>query len=210
MPYIIARFFLFILSKLFFEYRVYGRGRVPKIGGVIIAPNHASYLDPIFIGIGTQRPVSFIARETLFRNFIFGNLIRMVHAFPIKRNFQDLGAMREAVLRLKKKQEVLLIFPEATRTKDGNLQQAKAGISFLAHSAGVPVVPVYIKGNYEVWPKGAKHINPAPVSVYFGEPLDFEEFLKQKRYDKPQDAYQPFADYIMENISSLRTICSPQ
>ena len=194
--HIAARFFLFILSKLFFGYKVYGRPNMPKKGGVIVAPNHASYLDPIFAGIGSYRLLNYIARETLFKNFFFGRILRAVSAFPIKRNFQDVGAMREALNRLKSGKPVL-VFPEATRTHDGNLQPAKAGISLLAHLAGVPVVPVYIKGSFEAWPKGAKRIKLTAVSVYFGEPMYFKG---------ASGDYQAFADGIMERIASLRTL----
>ena len=192
--HLMSRFFLFIGCKLFFGYKVYGKANMPKKGGVIVAPNHASYLDPVFVGVGSNRLLNYIARESLFRNFFFGNFIRIVGAFPIKRNFQDLGAIREAIKRLKKGNPVL-IFPEATRTTDGALQPVKGGISFLAHSANVPVVPVYIKGSFLVWPKGAKKIKLAPISVYFGEPMYFKGESKD---------YQAFADRIMENIAKLK------
>lgn len=203
MLYIIARFILYILCRIFLGYRIYGKNKVPKKGGVIIASNHASYLDPIFAGVGTYRPLHFMARESLFRNFFFGNLIWMVHAFPVKRNFQDVGAMREAVLRLKKG-KALLIFPESTRTLDGNLQEARAGISFLAHSAKVPVVPAYIKGSFQVLPKGAKRIKRVPVTISFTEPLNFEEFMKASKYSDASDAYKPFADLIMQRIAKIK------
>jgi 1-acyl-sn-glycerol-3-phosphate acyltransferase len=202
MPYILGRFVFFVLSRIFLGYSVYGRNNVPKAGPVIIASNHASYLDPIFAGCGTSRPLDFMARETLFRNFFFGGLIRMVHTFPVKRNFQDVGAMREAITRLKRG-HALLIFPEGTRTLDGNLQGAKAGISFLACSGGALVVPAYIKGSFTVLPKGAKHIRRAPVSISFGAPLDFSEYMSRNGYKEPSDAYQPFANFIMEKIASL-------
>jgi len=203
MLYLIGRLVFFVLALFFFKYRALGRESVPRTGGVIIASNHASYLDPIFVGIGTSRVLHFMARESLFENFFFSTLIRLVHTFPIKRNFQDVGAMREAISRLKKG-KALLIFPEATRTRDGNLQSAKAGISYLAYAAGVPVVPAYIKGSYEVLPKGARSIRPAPVRVYFGAPLDFSEFMNQADYKNVSDAYRPFADYIMQQIARLK------
>jgi 1-acyl-sn-glycerol-3-phosphate acyltransferase len=205
MLYILGRFVFYILAKVFLGYKSYNRSNVPSKGPLIVASNHASYLDPIFAGIGLYRPLDFMARETLFRNFFFGNLIRMVHSFPVKRNFQDVGAMREAVSRLKKGR-ALLIFPESTRTKDGRFQNAKAGISLLAHLGGAPVVPVYIKGSFEVLPKGARFLKIAPVSIFFGKVLDFKEFLKASGYDKPADAYKPFADLIMEKIASLRVL----
>lgn len=203
MLYILGRFVFFILSKIFLGYSVYGRNNVPKAGPVIIASNHASYLDPIFVGCGMRRSMNFMARDTLFRNFFFGTVLRGVHTFPVKRNFQDVGAIRKAISMLKKG-HALTVFPEATRTRDGNLQEAKAGISFLSHLGGAVVVPVYIKGSFEVLPKGAKSIKPAPVSVTFGRPLDFEEFLKKSNYEKPADAYKPFADFIMERIAGLK------
>lgn len=202
MFYIIARAILYILCKLLFGHKAYGRGNVPKKGGIIIAPNHASYLDPIFVGVGAHRCLHFIARESLFRNFFFAAILSNVRAFPIKRNFQDVGAMREAISLLKRGRAVL-VFPESTRTSSGNLQPAKAGISLLAHLGFAPVVPVYIKGNYAIWPKNRKSIKLMPVSVYFGRPLDFQEFVKVNKYAKISDAYQPFADYIMERIAEL-------
>ncbi|PIR66166.1 MAG: 1-acyl-sn-glycerol-3-phosphate acyltransferase [Candidatus Omnitrophica bacterium CG12_big_fil_rev_8_21_14_0_65_43_15] len=201
--HVIARFFLFIFCKLFFNYNACGRQNIPKTGGVIVAPNHASYMDPIFTGVGSRRLLNYIGRENLFSNFLIGRILRIVGAFPIKRNFQDLGAIREAIKRLKSGKPVL-IFPEATRTHDGNLQSVKGGISFLAHSAVVPVVPVYIKGSFNVWPRGAKTIKFSPVAVFFGKPLYFEEFLKQAQYTKASEAYQPFAERIMENIARLK------
>jgi len=66
------------------------------------------------------------------------------------------------------------------------------------------VVPVYIKGSFNVWPRGAKTIKFSPVAVFFGKPLYFEEFLKQAQYTKASEAYQPFAERIMENIARLK------
>ena len=203
MLYIIGRGIFFLLCKLIFGYKIYGRYNVPKTGAVIIASNHASYLDPIFIGIGTSRILSFMARESLFRNLFFAKIIGMVNTFPVKRDYQDVGAMREAIARLKQK-KALLLFPEGARTKDGNLQRAKAGISLLAYMASATVVPAYVKGSYEVLPKGARFVKCAPVSVYFGRTLDFDKFFKASRYNRPAEAYAPFADYIMEHIAKLK------
>jgi len=209
MLYILGRFIFFVLSKIFLSYNAFGRDNLPKKGAFIVASNHASYFDPIFIGIGMHQPLNFMARETLFKNPIFGAIIRSTHAFPVKRNFQDVGAMREAISRLKRGKP-LLVFPEATRTLDGNLQfeRVKGGISFLASEGGVSVIPAYIKGSYSVLPKGAKSIKVTPISVYFGKPLDFNEFVKSKAYQKQADAYKPFADFIMQEIAKLKENCN--
>ncbi len=193
----------FALSKIFFSYKIYGQENIPKRGGLIIASNHASYFDPVFVGIGTHRVLSYMARESLFKNFLFGRLIRLVNTFPVKRDTQDIAAMRHALLRLKAG-KALLIFPEGRRSTDGNLQKAKAGISFLTHTAGVPVVPVYVGGSFKVLPKGRSFIKLAPVSVRFGAPLDFNNFCRQNGFVDPQDAYRNFADYVMQAIAGLK------
>ncbi len=205
MMYLLGRFIFFVLSKIFLNYKVYGRDNIPKKGAFIIASNHASYFDPIFIGIGTSRILNFMARETLFKNPLFGALIYSVHTFPVKRNFQDVGAMREAISRLKSGKP-LLVFPEGTRTLDGNLQfgKVKGGMSFLANEGGVEIIPAYIHGSFKVWPKGAKAISPGPVRVYYGKPLDFKKFVISGGYEKPIDAYKPFADLIMKKIAELK------
>ena len=135
-----------------------------------MACNHVSYLDPIVFGCSCARPLSFMARDTLFRGKFFGWLLMRVRAFPLKRNAADIGAMKEALSRLRRGQG-LLLFPEGTRTVGGRLGRGLAGVGFLARKSGVPVIPAFVRGTDEVLPKGSKRLKSAPVTVWFGEPL---------------------------------------
>lgn len=143
---------------------------VPQNGGVILASNHQSFLDPVLVAVPLPRGVTFMARDTLFRFLPFRLLIASLGAFPVQRGTADLGAMREAIRRLEAGR-ALLVFPEGTRTKDGRVGRMRAGIGLLASRAKVPVVPVRISGAFESWPRSSKLPRPKPVTVRFGPPL---------------------------------------
>ena len=100
-----------------FRLRIYGRRRLPRAGGAIVASNHQSYLDPVFYGAALPRPIDYFARRSLFRGF-FGRFIEALNAFPVERGARDVGALRGAIERLRAG-HVLLLFPEGTRTESG-------------------------------------------------------------------------------------------
>jgi 1-acyl-sn-glycerol-3-phosphate acyltransferase len=174
--YAIVRRASYIFCKIMFRVEFIGRENLPQ-NGVILAPNHTSYFDPVLVGAGLVRPVAYMARDTLFRNKLFGSIISLVYAFPIKRGRMDKVVLDKFIVLLKKGM-ALLVFPEGTRSLDGNLGRPKPGIGIIALSAEVPVVPVYIDGGYKVWPKGAKIIKPVKVKVYYGKPMKFENIIK--------------------------------
>ncbi len=124
--WIVARALFRMMFVLAFRVRVFGQLNVPRRGGVLIVSNHQSYLDPILLSLGFERPVSFMARRTLFRNRAFGRLIAAVNAFPVTRGGVDTAAMREAVRRLQSG-ECLVVFPEGTRTSDGKIAPLRPG-----------------------------------------------------------------------------------
>lgn len=180
MFFVPGRFLCFIVSLILFPIRAQGRGHVPARGGFILACNHVSYLDPVVFAVACPRPLNFMARDTLFRNPIFGGLLRSVNVFPVKRASADIGAIKEALRRLKKGQGVLL-FPEGTRGKGTEVGEGNTGVVFLARKACVPVVPAFVDGTERILPRGAKCFRPAPVRVVFGEPLFFDD--KKRRTD---------------------------
>ena len=135
-----------------------------------MASNHASFLDPMLLGVASSRILNFAARDSLFKNMFFGRLIFNVGAFPIKRSSSDLSAIRESVKRLRGNYG-LVVFPEGTRSPDGQLQSQKRGFVMLAVKAGVPIVPAKIIGSYRAWGKKSRMIKPAKIKVIFGEPL---------------------------------------
>jgi len=162
-----------VFGSAAFGVRCFDQHNVPTSGGAVLACNHQSFLDPVMVGLGLRRQVSYMARDSLFRNFAFGWLIRSVNAFPVKRNTADLGAIREALRRLKKGRLVLL-FGEGTRTRDGRIAPLESGIVMLARKAQVPVIPVTIDGAFEVWPRHHKLCQLGVIRVIYGQPMSPE------------------------------------
>jgi len=199
--YSLGHVLTWLVSKIFFRLKSFGPGNVPAQGPVLICSNHASYLDPIFIGSPVlQRQVAYLARDTLFRNRFFGWMIERCHAYPVKRGAADLDAFRKA-LWLLETGAALVLFPEGTRTTDGALRPAKRGAGYLALKSGAPVVPVYVKGSFEAWPKGRRSIRPRPVAVYFGEPFLFPQYSGQP---VTRENTQAASDEIMKKIAELK------
>lgn len=158
------------LGATMFRYRAHGAQHVPKTGGVILACNHQSFLDPVIAAMGTGRLVTFMARDSLFKFLPFRLLIESLNAFPVQRGTADLGAMRQSLRRLRDGW-ALLVFPEGTRTKDGSLGSMRGGIGVLASRARVPVIPTLIQGAFEAWPRGEKLPHPSPIECRYGAPL---------------------------------------
>lgn len=203
MVYGFSRFFLWLGLKIWNHYRAIGAGNVPAEGGVIIASNHASFLDPPLAGCAlARRYVRFLARDSLFQNTLGQWWARSVGVVFIDRNRGDLAAFKTA-LALLENGGALCLFPEGTRSPDGKLQPPKAGIGFLIMKAQVPVVPVYIDGNFAAFPKGAGWIKPAKITVHYGRPLGPEEF---QRLGSGKDVYQKAAELVMAKIAALRSV----
>ena len=172
--YKFVRRLLQVLFSLWFSVRCIGREKVPGDGGVLLASNHQSFLDPILVGMGLHREVHYMARETLFRNPMAGWLIRAVNAFPVKRHSADVGAIKKT-LRLLESGEVVNLFGEGTRSRDGTIGEVQPGIIMLARKAGVPVVPVVIDGAFEAWPRDHKVCHCYPVRVMYGRAISPEQ-----------------------------------
>lgn len=168
--YRILRFICFILCKLFFHFEVFGKEFIPKAGGFIIASNHASFLDPVILGVSSPRLLNYAARDTLFANGFFSALLRRIGVFPIRRWSADLSAVRESVRRLNSGFG-LVIFPEGTRSVNGDIQSVTRGFVLLAQKAGVPIIPARVFGSHKAWPKSRRIFSPAKVRVAFLEPV---------------------------------------
>jgi len=159
-----------ILCVLLFRVRAYGWRNVPKRGGAILASNHQSFLDPMLIGLPLQQRLHFMARESLFRFWGFGSLIRSLNAFPVRREAAGPEDLARALRRLREG-KLVLVFPEGTRTKDGEVGTFRRGVVSLAARAGVPVVPVAVEGAFKAWPRHRRLFRFVPLSVAYGEPL---------------------------------------
>jgi 1-acyl-sn-glycerol-3-phosphate acyltransferase len=161
-----CRFFCII----WFRVRIYGRENVPDKGPFILASNHQSYLDPLFCGVGIKRHLTFLARDTLFRNNFFGLLIYSLNAIPVKRDQADISSIREVITRLKQGGGVCL-FPEATRTINGKISNCKPGLGLLCRRSNAVVIPVLIDGAFQCWPRHKRIFSPGTVAVFLGRAI---------------------------------------
>jgi 1-acyl-sn-glycerol-3-phosphate acyltransferase len=159
-----------VFAIIFWKFRVFGLENLPSKGGVLLASNHQSVLDPVLVAMVLPREMHFMARRTLFRIPVFRAIIVSYNAFAIERDSADVKGVKEAIRRLEAG-NILLVFPEGTRTGDGSIGRMKPGIGMLAERAAVPIVPVLIQGAYEVLPKGALLPRLGRISIVFGKPL---------------------------------------
>ncbi len=194
-----AHAIFFVMFKILFGYRIAGRENVPKTGPVILASNHASFLDPPLVGSALWRRVNFVARDTLFNRPWKKFILDRWKAFPINRDRLDKTTLTDIMNRLKRGEPVCL-FPEGTRSLDENFLPGKAGIGMIVSIAKVPVVPVYINGSYKTMGKEHKVLKPTEISVTFGKPMDFSALDGKRGHER----YQLIADAIMEEIKKLK------
>ncbi len=189
---------------LYHRGRVYNAERLPDDGAFILAGNHISFLDPPFFGLACKREAFFMARDTLFRNPLANWILRSWHCVPISRERGDIGAMR-TVLRMLGEGKAVLMFPEGTRSRDGQLQEPRGGIGMIAARANVPIVPMRIFGTDRALPKGARLPRPARVEIKFGEPFLYPlpENFEDLRGDALKAVYFDIGREIMERIAAL-------
>ena len=163
--YTFAKSVLRPLTSTAFAVRVSGWELVPANGGLVVAANHRSYLDPPLLGTWFPRTIHFMAKRELFTIFALGPLIRAVHAFPVDRDRADVASIRQA-LRILKAGGVVGIFPEGTRNISGDAQ-ARGGAVLLAATAHCPLVPVaLVNTQYAI-----RRLRASKVEVRIGEPV---------------------------------------
>jgi len=161
-------------ESVYFSPRYSGVENIPTTGAVLMASNHQSHLDPPLVGSGCPRMMNYIARDTLFRFKPFGWLIHSYNAIPIDRDGAGISGIKETLKRLKRGQ-IVLVFPEGTRTRDGNVGKFRPGFSTLAVRTGAAIVPAAIEGAYAAWPRWRKLPRPGTILIRFGQPLGPEE-----------------------------------
>ena len=169
---------LWILSRTLgvalFGVRVGCDEPLPSTGGVLVLSTHQSHLDPLLLGLATDRRLSSMARSSLYRFKPFGFVITALDAVPIDRAGSAVAAMKVVIKRLQDGAAVI-VFPEGTRTHDGRMGEIKSGFAILAKKARVPIAPVAIVGAYECWPRSRLFPRPGRIRVEFGRVLSVDE-----------------------------------
>ncbi|MFA5060386.1 MAG: lysophospholipid acyltransferase family protein [Candidatus Omnitrophota bacterium] len=194
MFYSIAHIIFAIISKIFFPIKVSGLENIPSQGSFIFASNHLSNLDPMILGLASGRRLNYMAKQSLFENKFFARVLNWVGAFPVKRESMDIGAVKEAIARLKAGGG-LVIFPEGTRKALQKADEVLPGVGFLAVKSGAKVIPVFIKGSDVVLPPRAKALKRAAVDVVFGKSVHYSS----------KEPYENIASRIMEQIQEIST-----
>ncbi|WDV47809.1 lysophospholipid acyltransferase family protein [Clostridiaceae bacterium M8S5] len=179
------------LSKIIFRVEVKNADKIPNEGNLIICGNHISLLDPVIVATICPRQIKYMAKKELFNIFLLRKAFRWLGAFPVDRSKADISAVKNA-LKILKNKEVLGIFPEGTRVKSQDINNAKAGISMIAIKSKSPIVPVFIDTKYRLFGK---------IRVTVGDPIDFKEYYSKRLTN---DEYKNLSIDVMDKLYSLK------
>lgn len=181
-----------IIFKLIYRIKIVDKDKIPKEGRFVLCSNHIHVLDPVILSAIVPRQISWMGKKELFSNKILANMWGKLGVFPVDRNEVDLSTIKNSI-RILKGEGVLGIFPEGTRVKEMNLENAKPGIALISIKSKAPVLPIYIEGNYKLFSK---------INIYIGEPIDFSD-----SYDKKlaTEDYNQYSQEILKSIYSIKS-----
>lgn len=194
----LATAFIATISKR----EVRGRANVPREGGLIVASNHVSFWDPPMVGGVVPREAYYLAKEELFSSPVLGPLLRSVHSIPIRRGSADLSGLSRAIEVLKRG-GALVLFPEGSRMRDGELHPARPGLGLLAVQSDAAIVPCHISGSGEPrrW-----MFRRAPIRIWFGTARHWRDYAGAGQELPPGRAlYQRIGEAVMQDIAALRS-----
>lgn len=191
-----------ILSWVLFRPRIIGRENVPRHGGFIMASNHISYYDPPLVGSWQRRRMYFFTKQELFRNRLFGAILRACNSLPVKRGTIDREAIRLAVETIHQGYG-LVLFPEGTRSHSDQFLPAKAGLGVVARTAECPIVPAYLHGSNMLRDCFRRRTR---LTIVYGEPFSTDWV---RSFPAEKSGYQAIAEAVMERIAQLRRQVTP-
>ena len=195
-----AQFLSYAYYRLFHRFQIEGLENVPEEGAFLLASNHLSFLDPPALGCRVPRNLHYFARDSLFKGPL-GMLIRALNSIPVNRSQLDLATLRR-VLKVLKEGHPLLVFPEGTRSEDGNLGEGKKGVGMLAAKAQVPVLPARIFGSYEIMGKGKSVPRIGKkLRLRYGPLLKFSELDPG---GKGGERYEKISQSVMDAIGKIK------
>jgi len=180
MFYCVIRALLWLLLKVFWRMEIIGIENLPESGGLIIASNHVSYLDPAVLAASLNRKIYFITKKEVFKNGFVSFIFKNLNAISVDRENADILAFKKAI-NILREEKVLGIFPEGSRSSNGELQELKLGVIKIAMKTGVPILPVGIIGTHKIYPRGIKFpiLFKHKIIVRYGAPQYLNQ-LKSK------------------------------
>jgi 1-acyl-sn-glycerol-3-phosphate acyltransferase len=200
--YSATRFLASIVCGVLSGWEVRGLENVPRRGGLIVASNHRSFWDPPMISSALHRDVHFLAKEELFSVPVLGTAIRGLNAIPIRRGAADLSGLARAIAALKAGGS-LLMFPEGSRMRDGELHPPRPGVGLIAVQADVPIVPCYISGSDQQKRWLSRSVR---VRIWFGGAQPWRELAGADGNEIPgRSLYQRVGEGVMREIAVLKS-----
>ncbi len=187
-----------LLARLFFGFRIIHRERAIQTGPVILAMNHQSFFDPPLAGNACDRAIYFLAKKSLMDVPLLGWLLPKLNVIPVNLESIDRGALK-ALIRILRAGDCALVFPEGSRTPDGNLQPALPGVGLLIAKTLAPVVPMRIFGAFDAWPIGGKIHLFRRITIVVGEPIHVSEADLNPR----DSLYARLSQRVMDAIAAL-------
>ena len=185
----IGRNFFLLAFGLFLRVHISGKENIPEDGPLIVASNHVTALDMVFLEYKIKRRILWMAKAELFKNKFVGWILRKLGAFPVHRGTVDVSAAK-TVLDLLEEGKTVGIFPQGTRSKDQeNPLKARYGVARFAAESGVPVLPVSIFGDFRIF---------GHVYVHYGKPVLIEKKPDGTAYTKAE--YSEIAQTLMDGI----------
>ena len=188
-----------VIATTLFDFKVVHRERIIESGGVILAMNHQSYLDPPLAGIACRREIHYLARKTLLQWPILGPIFPRLRVIPVDQERADMSAIK-TVIKLVRSGECTVVFPEGSRTLDGEIQPAQPGLGLIIAKTLAPVVPMRIFGAHAAFPRGGKPQPFYPITLVVGEPMFFTE---ADLAGEGRDLYQKLSERVLARIAAI-------
>lgn len=188
-----------IIGKTLFSFKVVHPERIIEEGGCILAMNHESYIDPPLAGISCKRELFYLARKSLLKWPIMGQIFPHMNVIPVDQERADMSALK-TVIKQVRAGHATVIFPEGGRTPDGTLQPAQPGLGLVIAKTLAPVVPMRIFGAHEAFPMGGKPKLFTPVTIVVGQPIFFS---KDDLVGEGRELYQSLSERVMERIAAI-------
>jgi 1-acyl-sn-glycerol-3-phosphate acyltransferase len=198
---------LWPIFHVLFRWRIDGRQHVPASGAAVIAANHQSFCDSLFLPAAIRRRVTYLAKAEYFDAKRTAWFFRAVGQIPIQRGGGDASARALATAReVLDRGDLIALYPEGTRSIDGNVHRGRTGVARLALECGVPVIPVGIEGTDRIQPVGSRWFRPfKTVRVSFGPPMTFDAaaLVDAETGRTSSERLRSFTDELMAEISRL-------